>query len=161
MAGLHRAIAGLGDGMTWDVIVGRSADRYLPGMTPTERARAVAERYAAAWAADDLAGILDCYADEFTLHYFGSNPFSGDHVGKDAAVAVLLEVGSRAPRTLVSVDEILAGTDAAVLVAREEIVVGGVTDVIRRILRYRVVDDRFTECWLYEENQHLIDRAWS
>jgi uncharacterized protein len=133
----------------------------LQGVDPTSRARTVAERYATAWAADDLAGILDCYAAGFTLHYFGSNPFSGDHIGRDTAFAVLLEVSSRAPRKLVSVDEILAGPDAAVLVAREEIVVGGVTSVVRRILRYRVVDDQFTECWLYEEDQELIDRAWS
>ena len=145
--------------VTWEVIARRSVVRYLAGMSSTKRARTVAERYAAAWAADDLVGILDCYADEFTLHYFGSNPFSGDHVGKDAALAVLLEVGSRAPRRLVSVDEILAGPDAAVLVAREEILVGGVTHLVRRILRYRVGHDRFTECWLYEEDQQLIDHG--
>lgn len=130
-------------------------------MTPTENARAVAERYAAAWAADDLAGILDCYADEFTLHYFGNNPFSGDHVGRDTAFSVLLEVGARAPRKLIAVDEILAGPDAAVVVAREEITVDGEPREVRRILRYRIVGDRFAECWLYEENQELIDRAWS
>jgi hypothetical protein len=130
-------------------------------MTPTDAARAVAQRYATAWAADDLVGILDCYADEFTLHYFGNNPFSGDHVGKDAAFSVLLEVGGRAPRKLIAVDEILAGPDAAVLVAREQITVSGTTHEIRRVLRYRVIDDRFTECWLYEEDQALIDRAWS
>ena len=130
-------------------------------MSPTEQARTVAERYAAAWAADDLSGILDCYAEEFTLHYFGSNQYTGDHVGKDAALAVFLAVGARAPRKLVSVDEILAGPGAAVLVAREEILVGGATEVVRRILRYRVAGDYFTECWLYDEDQKLIDRAWS
>jgi len=130
-------------------------------MTPTDNARTVAERYATAWAADDLAGILDCYADEFTLHYFGNNPFSGDHVGKDTAFSVLLEVGARAPRMLVAVDEILAGPDAAVLVAREQITVDGVAHTVHRVLRYRVVADRFAECWLYEEDQALIDRAWS
>lgn len=130
-------------------------------MNPTKRARTVAERYATAWANDDLSGIVDCYADEFTLHYFGNNPFSGDHIGKDTAFAVLLEVGSRAPRKLVAVDEILAGPESAVLVAREEISVNDVPHVVRRILPYRIVDDRFTECWLYEEDQALIDRAWS
>ncbi len=130
-------------------------------MDSTEQAREVAERYATAWAADDLAGILDCYAEAFTLHYFGNNPFTGHHVGKDAALATLLEVGSRAPRKLVAVDEILAGPAAAVLVVREEIAVEGVATVIRRVLRYRIADGRFTECWLYEEDQALIDRAWS
>ncbi|MEZ5168257.1 MAG: nuclear transport factor 2 family protein [Acidimicrobiales bacterium] len=130
-------------------------------MTPTENARTVALRYADAWQRGDTTALLDCYADEFTLHYFGANPFTGDHVGKDTAVAVLLEVGARAPRRLVSVDEILAGPDAAVLVAREELTIDGEAFEIRRVLRYRVEGDRFTECWLYEEHQALIDRAWA
>lgn len=130
-------------------------------MTTTDEARAVAERYAKAWQEDDLDGILGCYADGFTLHYFGDNPFTGSHVGRDAALAVLLEVGARAPRKLVAVDEILAGPGAAVLVAREDISVGGTTTEVRRVLRYRIEGDQFTECWLYEEDQALIDRAWS
>lgn len=129
-------------------------------MTNTEQTRAVAERYAKAWLGDDLEGILGCYADEFTLHYFGNNPFTGVHGGKDAAVAVLFEVGSRAPRKLVAVDEIMAGPEAAVIVAREDILVDGATTEIRRVLRYRVDGNQFSECWLYEENQALIDQAW-
>jgi len=130
-------------------------------MTPTDRALAVAQRYATAWKDDDLAGILDCYADDFTLHYFGDNPFTGGHVGKDEAFAVLLEVGARAPRKLLGVDEILAGEGAAVLVAREEISVEGDTHLIRRVLRFRIAENQFTERWLCDEDQALIDRAWS
>jgi len=130
-------------------------------MTNTDEARAVAERYAKAWQEDDLDGILGCYAAGFTLHYFGDNPFTGVHVGKDAALAVLLEVGSRAPRKLVAVDEILAAPGTAVIVAREDISVEGTTTEIRRVLRYRVEGEQFSECWLYEENQALIDQAWS
>lgn len=136
-------------------------------VTSADEARTVAERYAEAWSSDDLEGILGCYDDRFTLHYFGDNPFTGSHVGRDAALAVLLEVGSRAPRKLVAVDEILAGPGAAVIVARERITTGdhraGTTESteIRRVLRYRVEGDRFTECWLYEESQAVIDRAWS
>jgi len=130
-------------------------------MTTTDEARAVAERYAAAWVTNDLNAILDCYAVEFTLQYFGNNPFTGRHVGRDAAVAVLLEVGQRAPRTLVAVDEILAGPGSAAVVARELITVDDNPTEIRRLFRYRVEGDRFAECWLYEENQALIDRAWA
>lgn len=138
-------------------------------MTSADEARAVAERYAEAWRSDDLDGILGCYDDRFTLHYFGDNPFTGSHVGRDAALAVLLEVGSRAPRKLVAVDEILAGPGSAVIVVRERITTGGragsadstESTEIRRVLRYRVEGDRFTECWLYEEHQALIDQTWS
>ena len=102
-----------------------------------------------------------CYADEFALHYFGNNPFSGEHVGKDASLTVLLEVGARAPRKLIAVDEMLVGPDAAVLVVREVLHVDDVATEIRRVLRFRIVGDRLSECWLYDEDQPLIDRAWS
>ncbi len=113
------------------------------------------------WAADDLEGILDCYADDFTLHYFGDNPFAGDHRGRDASLETLLAVGAKAPRRLLHVDEILAGPDAAACVVREELLVDGEAHEIRRLLRFRIDGDHLAECWLYEENQALVDRAWS
>ena len=130
-------------------------------MTSTDEARRVAERYASVWLADDLAGILDCYSDEFTLHYFGNNPFSGTHAGKDASLQVLLDVGALAPRKLLAVDEILAGPGSAVMVVREDLTAGGKTTEIRRVLRFRIEGEQFTDCWLYEEDQALIDAAWS
>lgn len=130
-------------------------------MDATDNARSVAERYCAAWQADDLAGILDCYADDFTLHYFGDNPYTGDHVGKDAAIATLLAAGAKAPRKLIDVESVMAGPDAAVVVAREMITTDDGDQEIRRVLRYRIAGDHFAECWLYEEDQALIDQAWS
>lgn len=130
-------------------------------MTTTQLAHAVARRYATAWAENDLATVVECYAPNFTLHYFGDNPFTGSHVGRDAAFEVLIDVGARAPRTLIAVDEILAGPNAAVLVARERMTVDESEIEVRRVLRYRVDGDAFVECWLYEENQDVIDRAWA
>ncbi len=124
-------------------------------------ALSVARRYCEAWQTNDLAGIIDCYADDFVLHYFGDNPYSGDHIGKDAALATLLAVSAKAPRQLIEVEEILASADGALVVARERLTVADVDHEIRRALRYRVSEGRFTECWLYEEDQALIDRAWS
>ncbi len=56
--------------------------------------------------------------------------------------------------------EIFVGPGAAVLVARESIIVGAHSHEIRRVVRYRIAGDRFTECWLYEENQAVIDQGW-
>ncbi len=105
-------------------------------MDTIEEARKVAERYCAAWAADDLTG-------------------------KDAAIAALLAVGAKAPRKLIGVDDILAGPGSAVVVTREHLHVDNDEVEITRVLRFRIADDRFQECWLYEHDQALIDRAWS
>ncbi|MEM8905792.1 MAG: nuclear transport factor 2 family protein [Actinomycetota bacterium] len=123
--------------------------------------RAVIERYCAAWTSGDLAGLLDCYAEGFTLHYFGSSRFAGDHVGRDAAIAVLAEVSTIAPRELVAVDEVLVGDRAAAIVVRERLTRDGETHELRRVLRYRIEGGHLDECWLYDEDQELVDRLWA
>ena len=130
-------------------------------MTTTDHLRGTAQRYADAWAADDLDGILACYHPDFTLHYFGHSPYAGDHVGRDAAVATMLEVGAKAPWRLDEIEEVLAGPTSAIVVARLHIDVDGTTHPIRRLLRFRVTDGQFTDCWLYDEDQALVDRGWS
>jgi hypothetical protein len=124
-------------------------------------ARATAERYRDAWLAGDLAAVVACYADDLTLHYFGNNPFTGDHVGKDAALTTLIAIAAKTPRELVAIDEVLAGPGSAVVVARERLTIDGTSCELRRLFRYRVENGRFTECWVHDEDQDLLDRAWS
>src|SRR3954468_18682758 len=42
-----------------------------------ERNRQAVTRYANAWLAGDRATLTACYHEDFTLHYFGSNPLAG------------------------------------------------------------------------------------
>jgi hypothetical protein len=125
-----------------------------------ESSRQVAARYCEAWSRGDVEAVLACYADGFELHYFGASGYAGDHRGKDAAVQVLAAVSAEAPRELLGIDEILASDDGAVIVARERLTRSGESHEIRRLLRYRIAGDRFTECWLYDEDQVLVDRLW-
>ena len=125
-----------------------------------ESSRQAAERYCEAWSRGDLAAVLAFYDDDFTLHYFGASTYAGDHQGKDAAVQALAAVSAEARRELLGIDEILASEDGAVVVVRERLTRIAESHDIRRLLRYRIADDRFTECWLYDESQALIDRLW-
>ncbi|MEJ7583440.1 MAG: hotdog fold thioesterase [Acidimicrobiales bacterium] len=121
----------------------------------------VVERYSAAWRDGDLASLVACYAPDFTLHYAGTSPLAGDHVGLEAALDALAEATRRTGRELLGIDETLTGNDAAVLVVRERFDRDGEQAEVRRVLRYRIEDDRFVECWLYDEDQALVDRFWS
>jgi hypothetical protein len=125
-----------------------------------ESSRQVAERYCEAWSQGDINAVLALYDDGFTLHYFGTSDYAGDHHGKDAAVQALAAVSAKAQRELLGIDEILASDDGAVIVARERLTRPGESHEIRRLLRYRIADDHFTECWLYDEDQALIDHLW-
>lgn len=123
-------------------------------------ARAVTERYCSAWIGGDLETVIDSYGDEIVLHYFGDNQLSGDHVGKDAALAALATGATIATRELLRVDDILANEHTSVVVATERFTRDGESHEVTRVLRYRVADDQFVECWLYDENQALIDHLW-
>jgi len=123
-------------------------------------ARFVTERYCTAWLGGDLETIIDSYADEIVLHYFGENRLSGDHVGKEAALEALATGATIATRELLSIDDILANDDTAVIVATERFTRDGESHEVTRVLRYRIAHDQFVECWLYDEDQSLIDRMW-
>jgi hypothetical protein len=125
-----------------------------------ESSRRVAERYCEAWSRGDIDAVLALYDDGFELHYFGTSGYAGDHRGKEAAVQALAAVSAEARRELLGIDEILASDDGAVIVARERLTRAGESHEIRRLLRYRIAEGRFTECWLYEEDQALVDRLW-
>jgi uncharacterized protein len=123
----------------------------------TEPIRHAVSRYAAAWLAGDLKTILASYHDDFTLHYFGHNPLSGVHQGKPAALAVLAEVTRRANRKLVGIVDIMAGPERGALLVREIFQRNGKTEEIERLLVYSVRDGLLRECWVYDQDQALVD----
>lgn len=116
-------------------------------------------RYAAAWTAGDMARIVACYHDAFTLHYAGRNPLSGDHAGKLAALTTLGEFGRRTSRQLLEVVDVMAGRERGAIIARERLIVDGAPVDIERVLVYTVKDGLLHECWIYDADQALIDRA--
>ena len=118
--------------------------------------RAAIERYAAAWLAGDVAGLLGSYHDDFTLHYGGDNALTGTHRGKAASLAVLQDFARRVGgRKLIGVVATMAGADRAGLVAREALGPDG--REVERVLIYTVRDGLLHECWVYDQDQKLID----
>lgn len=119
---------------------------------------AVVQRYATAWRSGDRATIADCYHDDFTLHYFGDNPFAGDHAGKRAALATLARFAERTSRRLISIVDVMAGPKRAAIIARETFEREGRTAEFERILVYAIKDEKLHECWVYDGDRTLIDR---
>jgi ketosteroid isomerase-like protein len=118
----------------------------------------VARRYAAAWLAGDRATLADCYHDDFTLHYFGQNPFAGDHVGKQAALTTLAKFSARTGRKLLSIVDVMAGPQRATIIAREAFERDGERAEFERVLIYTIRDDKFRECWVYDGDRAAVDR---
>ena len=122
-----------------------------------ERTRQAVTRYARAWLAGDRAVLAACYHDDFTLHYFGSNPLAGDHRGKMAALAILAEVTRRTSRKLLGIIDIMAGPERGALLVRERFERDGKTAEFERLLVYAVRDGLLGECWVWDQDQAAID----
>jgi ketosteroid isomerase-like protein len=118
---------------------------------------ATVERYAAAWRAGDRAAIADCYHDDFTLHYFGQNPFAGDHVGKRAALTALAKFAERTGRKLIAIVDVMAGPQRAAIIARESFERDGRRAEFERILVYAIRDGKLHECWVYDGDRAAVD----
>jgi ketosteroid isomerase-like protein len=123
----------------------------------TEPIRRAVSRYAAAWLAGDRQVLLASYHDDFTLHYFGHNPLAGVHRGKPAALAILAEVTHRTHRKLSGIVDIMAGPERGALLVREIFERDGKSAELERLLVYAVCDDLLRECWVYDQDQALVD----
>ena len=122
---------------------------------------AAVKLYADAWAANDLRAIVDCYHDEVVFHYFGHSALAGTHHGKVACLGVLKRVREMTNRKLVSIRDVLAGEHFGLIVALERFERNGAAIEIERMFKYRVRDGKLAECWVYDEDQRLVDDYWS
>jgi ketosteroid isomerase-like protein len=117
----------------------------------------VVKRYADAWAANDMKSIVDCYHDEVVFHYFGQNPLAGTYRGKPACLAVLKQVREKTNRKLLSIRDVLVGEVFGLIVAVEQFQDNGRAVQLERLLRYAVRDGKLSECWIYDQDQRLVD----
>lgn len=124
------------------------------------RTEGVLTTYAGAWLAGDVETVFGSYAPDIVLHYGGASPFAGDHVGRERAIEVLVETSVRSGRALLAVDAIYDQGDHGALFVREAVTVDGARVEVQRALRFRIAGGLLAECWLYDQDQHLVDRAW-
>ena len=117
----------------------------------------VLRKYVDAWSTGDLAGAFAMYSDDFTLHYLGNNPLTGIHEGKEAALAALGAFTVTTQRAMVGVDAVLGGDGYASFIAREVFHAAAEPREVRRVFLYRIENDLLAECWVFYEDQALID----
>ena len=129
----------------------------LDNQAAIERTRTAVSRYAGTWLAGDRPALAACYHEDFTLHYFGRNPLAGDIRGKAASLAILAEVTRRTNRKLLGIIDIMAGPERGALLVRERFERDGNTAELERLLVYAVRDGLLGECWVYDQDQALVD----
>jgi ketosteroid isomerase-like protein len=121
----------------------------------------VITRYARAWERGDIGEIVECYDEQIVAHYGGQSAFAGTYTGRDQFLTLLLETGSRGRRKLIAIDQLHDDGDSGAFFVTESFVIGGETVTVQRALRFRTNGKAVTECWLFDQDQHLVDKAWA
>jgi uncharacterized protein len=121
----------------------------------------VVKRYADAWLANDLRAIVDSYHEDVVFHYFGRSPLAGTHKGKAICLGILKQVREKTNRKLIVIRDVLAGEKFGLIVAVESFEHKGTVVEIERMLRYSVQDNKLAQCWIYDEDQRLIDEHFA
>ena len=120
----------------------------------------VITNYVRAWEHGDLDGVLGSYSPEIVAHYGGTSSFAGDHHGIEAFVNVLAETSQRSERRLVSIEQLHDAGDHGSVFVVEAVTIDGAEHLVHRALRFRVDGDHIAEVWLYDLDQHVVDRSW-
>jgi len=106
----------------------------------------------------DVAVLVDLFADDIVWHFPGSNRLSGDHVGRDATLAVLGAYGEAAGGTLkANVVDIMASDGHVAGVANDTAANGGRSLDVRSTVVFEMQDGKVTEAWHYIDDLGAID----
>jgi uncharacterized protein len=121
----------------------------------------VLHRYAEAWVAGEVMTMFGMYSPDVVVHYGGTSEFAGEHRGRDAFVEVLMTTAGRSQRVLLQIEDLFEDGSYGALFTREQLVLDGVVTEVKRALRFRLNDTEILEIWLYDHDQHILDRSWS
>ncbi len=123
----------------------------------------VMKRYVEAIERRDWEAATSFWADDVLLHLPGSNPFSGDYVGKQAFREHYDRLSTELGGTieLAEVHEVLLGEKHVVALVRERAVRGERTLEFERVNVYRLGGGKITEIWAYDYDPYALDEFWA
>lgn len=126
------------------------------------KAPEVISAIAKAWARGDADEVFSFYAEDVILRIPGRSGLAGTHVGRAAVTATMLAYVDRTKDEDVAVEvlDVLVSDEAdgrVALVFNEMLGEGVEQRTFRRVLIYRIQDDKILEMDAYEANQYAVD----
>jgi hypothetical protein len=106
----------------------------------------------------DIPVLVDLFAEEIVWHFPGSSRLGGDHVGRDATLAVLGAYGEAAGGTLkANVIDIAASDDHVAGIAQDTAAAGGKTLDVRSTVVFEMRGGKVIEAWHYIDDLAALD----
>ena len=127
------------------------------GMAATENAARIRRGYDA-FNQGDVAGLIDLFDESIVWHFPGSSKLAGDHVGRDATLAVLGAYGEASGGSLVAQPiDVMASDEHVTGWARDTAEANGRTLDISSVVIFAMRDGKVIEAWHHVGDQAALD----
>ncbi len=120
----------------------------------------LAERAWLAVAEADIETLETLWRPDIVWHVTADNPWSGDHVGRDAVLDYLAAVGEAGESYEAHIEDILASDDRVLIVSRVIARRGDRSVDTRQGLLAHIEDGRFSEVWTMPLDPLAFARFW-
>jgi ketosteroid isomerase-like protein len=109
----------------------------------------------------DIETLRELWSDDIVWHVTGNNPFQGDHIGCDAVLDYLAQVGESGESYDTTLKSVMANEDYAALVChvtskRDDRILD-----VDQLLLSRFEDRRIKEVWTISLDPRASDRFWA
>jgi ketosteroid isomerase-like protein len=117
------------------------------------------QRYVAAARRGDFDAAFAMFAEDIVFRIPGRSSFSGEHRGREAAMAYINAARALSAEHEVQVEVVdaLTSADRFALIVVERFHRGGEIVEIRRANVYRVRGDEIDQIWIFEGDQYEVD----
>lgn len=127
---------------------------------PQHRNAALVEKSWQAVAASDVATLLETFSPEIVWHVTGNNPWRGDHVGSEAILEYLAQVGESGDSYDATLEDVMASDERVALVFNVKTRRKGVPLETSYVLLVRIADERIAEVWTLALDPAGVDEFW-
>jgi ketosteroid isomerase-like protein len=118
------------------------------------------ERSWQAVAASDVETLLETWSPEIIWHVTGNNPWRGDHVGSEAILEYLAQVGDSGETYDATLEDVMASHERAALVFSVKTRRRGVALETSYVLLVRIAEERVAEVWTLALDPAGVDEFW-
>lgn len=106
----------------------------------------------------DVAGLVDLFAEDIVWHFPGANKLAGEHIGRDATLAMLGAYGQAGGGTFhASVLDVIGSDERVAGWARDTASHNGRTLDTRAVVIFAMRDGNVVEAWHHFEDLHEVD----
>lgn len=118
------------------------------------------ERAYAAFAAGDIAAVMDTWTDDIVWHQSGANPLAADYVGKESVARFLAGIVEASGGTFkVELRNVLADDTNGYSLQKGTATIDGEDLESWAVLGYRFVDGKTAAIWTFNYDQRISDRV--